>query len=147
MRSFKDIMSRVPLNERLRFLESMSFVNGKLVNVRLADLRGVLRQSDIEALMADCGCKQGYECNPYNGNCVANIDYACNPASCKPISPSGSAFVELGTLLLQTPPPVRQRFLDSLDFENGQLTGAEILLVEKHVDEKNHSNLPAVLHK
>ena len=51
MRSFKVILSKVPVNVRVRFLESMSFSNGKLVNVRIGDLRGVLRKSDIQALM------------------------------------------------------------------------------------------------
>jgi hypothetical protein len=140
MRSFKDIMSRVPLNVRLRFLESMAFANGKLVHVKLGDLRGVLGESDIEALMLNCGCKQGYACyDPLPDGCHQFEDHACNEANCKaaPKKP-----VALGTLLLQTPPRVRQHFLDSLDFENGQLKGAEIHLVEKYVDMSNNHAIP-----
>jgi hypothetical protein len=140
MRSFKAILSKVPVKVRVRFLESMSFSNGKLVNVRIGDLRGVLRKTDIQALMLSCGCKQNSMCNPFSGECFEIMDSACNPDNCtkEPLP------VELGSLLLGTPSHVRQRFLNSLDFENGHLTRADQELVKRHVVGAKIKQLPHV---
>jgi hypothetical protein len=139
VRSLKTILSKVPPSARTRFLESMSFANGRLVHVRLGDVRGSLRKNDLQALMQSCGCKQGYMCNPFDGECFEIMDHACNPDCC-----TKEPLVELGSLLLGAPPRIRQRFLNSLDFENGHLTRADIHLVEEHVQKARIKRLPRV---
>jgi hypothetical protein len=140
MQSLRAILSKVPLKVRIPFLESMSFVNGNLVSVRIGDLRGALRDSEVQALMQSCGCKQNSMCDPFSGKCFERMDSACNPDNCtKQALP-----VELGSLLLDTSPRIRQRFLDSLDFEDGRLTRSDIQLVKGHVTKTKMRQLPQV---
>jgi hypothetical protein len=141
MSPFRTILSQAPRNVRIEFLESMSFANGRLVNVRIDGVRNVLGQGDFQALMQSCGCRSGYMCDPFNGKCFEIMDSACNPNNCTalPIPP-----VTLGVLLQATPSNIRERFLDTLDFEKGLLDCAEVHLVEKHVEEAERKRLPRV---
>ena len=137
MRSLKAILEKVPANARTRFLESMSFSRGKLVHVRIGDLRGLLRKNDIEALVQSVGCKQNSMCNPYSGTCFEILDHACNPDCC-----TKEPLLELGSVLMGIPPRIRHRFLNSLEFANGQLIRADIQLVEGHLEKAKMKRLP-----
>lgn len=137
MRSLRAILENVPARARNRFLESMSFSRGKLVHVGLGDLRGVLREREIKALVQTLGCKQNSKCNPYSGVCIESYDHACNPDCC-----TKEPLLELGPALMGIPPRIRQRFLNSLDFENGQLIRADITLVEAHLAKAKMKRLP-----
>ena len=145
MSSLRAILSKVPVNVRVDFLESMSFGNGSLVSIGLAELRGVLSKPGLQALMESCGCKQGYMCYPPTGECLEHPESACNAESCAKVK--GDTIVALGVLLQGTPPEIRRHFLDSLDFEHGHLTRADTHLVEEHIEEAMRKHLPHVYHK
>lgn len=141
MSQFMNVLSKVSPDVRKQFLESMSFGKGKLMDVRIDGVRRTLAEGDFQALMQDCGCKAGYACNPFDGSCGKFEDHACNPKNCTPM-PDPS--VSLGALLQTTPSNIRRRFLDSLDFENGELTRAAVHLVEAHVAKLERNQLPHV---
>ena len=56
MNSFTTVLSRVPTEDRTRFLEDMAFVNGKLVNINLGAILRSLTEDEVQTLMEECGC-------------------------------------------------------------------------------------------
>jgi hypothetical protein len=144
MTSFSTVLSKIPAEERTRFLESMSFANGNLINVNLGAIQGTLADGEVEALMQECGTTTiGYECDAFTaGNCHEQAHSACNAAACK--GNKGATVVQLGSLLEGTPPNARNRFLESLHFEKGQLTRADHGVLREHLDEATRAQLPLV---
>jgi hypothetical protein len=142
MTSFNTILSKVPVEERTKFLEGMSFADGTLINVDLGAIRGTLTDSEIEALMQETGTDLlGYACDPFvAGQCFKSADSACNATACK--GNKGAEVVQLGSLLEQAPPPPRKHFLGSLAFQQGQLVAADHDVIKEHLDEATRAKLP-----
>ena len=145
MTSFSTILSKVPIDERTRFLEGMLFANGRLINVHLGPIRGTLPDEEITTLMQECGTDLiGYACDPrIAGQCYkSTTDTACNTSACK--GSKGATLVQLGSLLEEAPPHPRKHFLDSLTFQRGQLVNADHSVIKEHLEEATRAQLPRV---
>jgi hypothetical protein len=144
MSTFRKIIAKAPDDLSIQLLESMSFAKGRLVNVRISELRNALPEHDVVALMQSCGCTtEGYACSSTTaGECVKLTGYACDAAACK--GSKGSVLVKLGELLASAPASVRLEYLHSLDFAKGQLISAETSLLHGHLDPATHKHLPRI---
>jgi hypothetical protein len=142
MSSFRSILANVSPTERTRFLEGMSFADGKLINVKLGAIQGALTEREVKTLMQECGTTLvGFACHPYKaGECIALDGHACNAAACK--GSQGATIVQLGSLLEGIPPRAREHFLESLNFEKGRVTGADRRVLHEHLDEAARAQLP-----
>jgi len=132
--SFKDILARVPANERTKFLESMTFVKGKLASAWIQDLKRSLSAGDFKELKASVGWRQlsadheGYSCNG-PGECKETAGYMCNPQYCT----GGGRAISLVEILDGVPADNRRQFLNSLDFQDGRLVRADAGTILDHV--------------
>ncbi len=140
--SFKKILTKVPDKERTKFLESLVFAKGRLVSARLKDLKEVLSKSEFAALKRSIGWGnstviENARCSGL-GECKDADGYWCSPSDCKGVTPG----VSLGEMLSSVPQDERKKILDSIDFQNGRMTGVNLKDINKYVSKDNLGQLP-----
>jgi hypothetical protein len=132
--SFKALLQKVPEDARLRFLESMKFVDGRVASMRVDEVKVSLGSSNYVALMKSCTCSghEGYECKANNSNfwqCTAQQGYVCDTATCNTQNDKKDKAMAFGagsTFYQGLSAPERKKFLESLDFVNGRLVSVYI---------------------
>lgn len=144
--TFKTILANVPAEERMKFLETITFFRGEFLTARITEVRAQLDDAQFKALLQSLGCNDdhvGFRCkNPGDGwHCMSEEGHICNTAVCDNkngagLSGDGDTFVAR-----ELPQEHRSDFLESLDFAKGQLIAADVKDIQSSMPREEFERL------
>jgi len=142
---YRSILAKVPPNIRTRFLQSLVFINGGLAGAYAGDIKATLPKAEYAMMLAHLGYgfgrlgedHVGFECSR-PGECKESSKYICDPGKC---GSSSDGAITMGELLTTLPVNVSGEFLESLDFANGHLVGANVGGVRSRVTQAEFERL------
>lgn len=131
--TFKTVLAKVPPEERMKFLETITFFRGEFLTARIKEVRAHLDDAQFKALLQTLGCSGDHvdksckrrapddmwECDSESGH-VCNTG-VCDKKNDAGLSDDGDTFVAR-----ELPEKHRNEFLESLDFAGGKLIAADV---------------------